>query len=397
MLIIRENEMTITHKFRLYPSRKIEEKLLFSLDVCRQAYNFALGELNSQKVIDKNLIQATIPDLHVCQPYFKDVYQKTLQYEVHKLFSNLRGLAEMKKKGIKVGALRFKGKGYFKTFTYNQLGFELITTGKRCQVLNLSKIGDVPIRCHRKILGEVKQVTIKHFPSGKWYAFIVEDGKKNIEKKLSMDRIVGIDLGVDNLIHDSDNHVIEAPRFYRKKERRLKHLQRIISRKVKGSNNRIKFRRPLSVQHESVANCRDDFAHKVSRYYNDNYDVIGYEDFDIRNMVHGKYGKGILDAGWGIIRKYTYYKAVSAGNMYVTVEYRGTTIDCSQCGEKVPKEIWQRWHKCPECGFSVPRDYNSALEVKNRVIIKIRQELPEFTKHLEMEALPIMATSVCEE
>ena len=71
--------------------------------------------------------------------------------------------------------LRFKGKEWFKTFTYNQSGFKLISTGKRCQKLHLSKIGDIPIRVHRPISGEIKQITVKKYPSGKWYvSFSVE-------------------------------------------------------------------------------------------------------------------------------------------------------------------------------------------------------------------------------
>ena len=78
----------------------------------------------------------------------------------YKLFSNLRSLSELKKNGSKVGRLRFKGKGWFKTFTYNQSGFRIIETDNRLDKLHLSKIGDIPIRMHREIEGDIKQVTI---------------------------------------------------------------------------------------------------------------------------------------------------------------------------------------------------------------------------------------------
>jgi putative transposase len=306
----------------------------------------------------------------------------------------LSGLSASKKNGRKVGSLRFKGKRWFKTFTYNQLGFKLIDSGKRCQTLCLSKIGNIPIRCHRNIDGKIKQVTIKHFSSGKWYAFIIEDGRKE-SAVARTGKLVGIDLGSDNIVHDSDDVVFESQRYYKKKEKRLRHLQRHMSKKVKGSNNRNRHKIRLAVQHESVSNARDDFLHKISRHYVNNYDYIGVEDFDITKMVGGRYAKGNLDAGWGKLRQYTSYKAESAGKKVIGVDYRGTTQRCSQCGIYVHKEIWNRQHECPKCGFCVARDYNSALEIKRLTIIKIRQELPEF-KHLEMEALP-MATSVCEE
>ena len=79
----------ITYKFRIYPNKEQREKLEFALEICRQAYNILLEELNNQCVIDRNMIQAILPDLKICEPKFKEVYSKTLQYECYRLFSNL--------------------------------------------------------------------------------------------------------------------------------------------------------------------------------------------------------------------------------------------------------------------------------------------------------------------
>ncbi|MBU4500990.1 MAG: helix-turn-helix domain-containing protein [Nanoarchaeota archaeon] len=132
-------KLMITHKFRLYPSKQQEAKLLETLDLCRQTYNILLYELHMQKVVDRSQIQGVIPDMKICDSSFKKLYSKTMQYECYRLFSNLSSLAKSKSKR-KVGRLRFKGKGWFKTFTYNQSGFKLVMTGKRCQTLKLSKI-----------------------------------------------------------------------------------------------------------------------------------------------------------------------------------------------------------------------------------------------------------------
>jgi putative transposase len=98
-----------------------------------------------------------------------------LQYEVFRLFSNLAALKKMKERGRKVGKLRFKGERWFKTFTYNQSGFKLLPRNNKFGFLHLSKIGDIPIRLHRKVMGTIKGVTIKHMPSGKWYAYLLVD------------------------------------------------------------------------------------------------------------------------------------------------------------------------------------------------------------------------------
>jgi len=103
-----------------------------------------------------------------------NVYSKVLQMVNHQLWSNIRALAELKKRGRKIGRLRFKGKGRFKTLNYNQSGFKL--EGKK---IVLSKIGEVPIKLHRQIEGKIKGVIIKKESSGKWFAiFQVEEPSK---------------------------------------------------------------------------------------------------------------------------------------------------------------------------------------------------------------------------
>jgi putative transposase len=134
--------MQITYKFRLYPTPEQEQKLLWTLEKCRLVYNDMLEGLNRQEKPNKLELQSTLPKLKEKYPELKEVYSKVLQHEVYRLFSNLRALAQLKKNGKKVGRLRFKGKGWFKTFTYNQSGFELRKTGKRLDRLWLSKIGE---------------------------------------------------------------------------------------------------------------------------------------------------------------------------------------------------------------------------------------------------------------
>ena len=136
--------MQITYKFRLYPNAEQEQKLLWTLDECRFVYNQMLEGTNEQEA--QLELQSQLPELKEKYPELKGVYSKVLQYEVYRLFSNLRSLSELKKKGRKVGRLRFKGKEWFKTFTYNQSGFKIIKTDNRLDKLHLSKIGDISIR-----------------------------------------------------------------------------------------------------------------------------------------------------------------------------------------------------------------------------------------------------------
>src|SRR3989338_1837745 len=151
-----------------------------------------------------------------------------MQYECYRLFSNLMALSKSKKKR-KVGALRFKGKGWFKTFTYNQSGFKLIQTGKRHQTLWLSKIGNIPIKCHRNIKGKIKQITIKKESSGKWHASIIEERNITMPKQ-EITKIIGIDLGLTDVVYDSEGNKISNPRHLKKQADKLAKEQRKLSR-----------------------------------------------------------------------------------------------------------------------------------------------------------------------
>ena len=308
------------------------------------------------------------------------VYSKTLQYEVVRLFANLAALREMRKRGRKVGKLRFKSEHHFKTFTYNQSGFELLPKNDKFGLLHLSKIGDIPIRLHRPIVGDIKQVTIKHMPSGKWYAYIIVDnGSKDFELT-DVEAAVGLDVGLTSYIVDSDGHEVENPRHLKQALKKLRKEQRRLSRKQKGSNNREKQRIIVARQYERVQNQRNDFQHKVSREYVNNYDLIVTEKLNSGNMVKDRrLARSISDASWSSLNEKLAYKAENAGKRFVQVDPRNTSIDCSGCGEPVPKTLKDREHCCPYCGLSLSRDHNASINILERGLKKVRSERPELT------------------
>ena len=383
--------MKISYKFRLYPNKEQEEKLLWTLEKCRQTYNFFLGELNKQKIVDKSLIQGILPDLKICEPELKGVYSKALQYECYRLFSNLKALSQSKKNGRKVGRLRFKGKGWFKTFTYNQTGFKIIETETRLDQLHLSKIGDIPLRMHRKVEGKMKQITIKHHTSCKWFACISVEITEEIRKPTN-DKKVGIDLGLDNFVYDSDGKSFKHPKFLRKSLDKLGNAQRKLSKKKKGSKNRARQRVKVASVHENVVNQRNDFLHKLSRHYIDNYSLVAHENLNVGGMARSHhFAKSILDASWSRFTQILGYKAERAGTQIVEVDPKGTTQSCSNCGRVVAKDLSDRMHIC-ECGLEIGRDYNSAIYVLKRAI---GREPPEYTP-LETGPPPERASPVYE-
>jgi len=314
----------ITYKFRLYPTEDQEKKLVETLEICRQVYNYFLSKIReSNKVPSRLKLQAELPKLKKEKPELKEVYSKVLQMVLYQLYSNLKALAKLKRNGKKVGKLRYKGK-WFKTFVYNQSGFKIIRTGKRLDKLRLSKIGEIPIRIHRKIEGKVKQVIIKRYNSGKWFALVCVE--KSGEQKPKTGKAIGIDVGIRFFLTDSEGRQIENPKFYEKTLKRIRIEQRRLSKKKRGSKNWEKQRKKLAKKYEKLVNQRDDFLHKLSKFYVDNYDVICVENLNIRNMIqNGNLAQKILDASWGKFIQMLSYKAERAGRRVIKVNPRGTS------------------------------------------------------------------------
>jgi len=390
--------MQLTYRYRLYPSQVQEEKLLAMLDQCRWLYNYFLEQLNRKKngkTPRRYELQETLPKLKREHSKLKHVHSKVLQMVLHQLYSNLRALAELKRNGRKVGRSRFKGRGWFKSFTYNQSGFKLINGHSKRKELWLSKIRPIPIVSHRKIDGRVKQVHIKREHSGRWFACFsveVEDAPK-IERAT---KAVGIDLGITHYIADTNGNFVEHPHNITKSEWKLKRAQHRLSKKQKDSKNRVKQCIKLVRIHEQIKNQRLDFLHKLSRHYVDSYDFIAVENLRVKELIEMAHnGKNRADAAWATFLRMLTYKAERAGRWVVRVEPRGTTDRCSVCGEVVEKPLWVRIHRCPECGLELDRDLNAARNILQDGLEQVGWEPSEFTP-VEIGPLPMRASPVVE-
>ena len=265
-------------------------------------------------------------------------------------------------------------------FTYNQIGFWLIPGNDKFGALRLSKIGDIPIRLHCEMKGEIKQVIIKHMPSGEWFAcIVVDDGMKDDEITF-IEKAVGIDVGLEHYVVDSDGLEVENPRNLKKALKKLRRDQKRLSKKKKGSENWEKQCIIIARDYKHIENQRNDFLHKLSRYYVNNYDFIVMEKLDIKEMIeNGHLAQSISDAAWSTFNFDLAYKAERAGKLYVQVSPRGTSQECSCCGKLVPKTLSDRWHDCPNCGLHLSRDHNASINILNRGIEKVRSERPELT------------------
>ena len=210
----------------------------------------------------------------------------------------------------------------------------------------------------------------------------ISESMTNIPK-ISFSKGVGIDVGIKNFAYDSDGNQTPNPHNLKKMLKPLKRIQRKVSRQKKGSNNRLKSILKMQKIHEKIVNRRKDFQHKLSSQYAKNYDVVFVEKLEKLNMVKNhKLAQSIMDASWGTFLQKLEYKC----KLFVEVPAKNTTIDCSRCGNKVPKSLAVRIHRCNLCGLVLDRDHNASINILNKGLnmsakagYKIPQELREVT------------------
>ena len=359
--------MLVSYKFRIYPSKTVQQILSERLEICRWLYNRLLEEVNKARKVGRKIswkdTQALIVKLKREKPELSKVYSKVPQMVNYQLWSNIKALNELKKRGKKVGWLRYKtSPNSFKTLNFNQSGFKIDFKRKK---LALSKIGEIPIKLHRPIEGKIKGVIVKRTKTGKWFAIV--QAEVTPEPLPSTGRVVGIDLGIQHFCVDSDGLAFENPKFIDRTLEKIKEVQKELSRKQKGSKRREKVRLKLAKLYEKLNNQRQDFLHKLSRYYINNYDVICVEDLDIRDIVENgnrTLNRHIHDSAWSKFISLLAFKAERAGRRVVRVKPTNTSKRCAKCGFVVSNlTLKGRLFVCPKCGWEADRDYNASLNV----------------------------------
>lgn len=354
--------MKTAYKFRMYPNKQQEASLDLTLNTCRHLYNMALADRKNAYELEgisrTYEDQAAVLVAEKKDGNFTGVFSQVLQDVLRRLDKSFKAFFRRVKAGEKPGYPRFKGEGWYKSFTYPQVGFKF--DGSK---LNLSKIGSIRIFKHREVEGKIKTCTIKKDNLGHWYAILVSEVEdvSPTEPKTA----IGVDVGLKSLVALSTGDTIEYPRYYIQAEERLAAAQRNLSRKKKGSANRRKAKARAAKLHQKIQNHRDEFLHQVSRMIVDSADLIVFENLNISGMLKNHHlAKHIQDHAWGKLIQFTQSKAAKAGKVVELVDARYTSQKCSQCGIMVPKTLADRTHFCPNCGLEMDRDINASVNIR---------------------------------
>jgi len=362
------------YKYRIYPTKEQEESLTKLFGSCRFVYNKLLGEtILAYELYKSKKDECLKPKLGKFDltnkltqlkrsgeyPWLYDVSSQALQQSVGNLADAFKNFFKYKR-----GYPKFKRRSNNQAATFtNQTA--IVRDGK----LLLGKIPGL-IRVNWDKCGipiNYTGVTITKTPSGKYFASFIAESERVLTTGVG---ILGIDAGITDLYTFSDGTTVPNPRHFVNSQKRLARLQRSLSRKKKGSNNRNKLRIKVAKCHERIANLRNDYLHKLSTKLIRENQAIGIESLQVRNMVRNhRLAKHIADASWFKFREMLMYKAAfSTGcKIYLADPYFPSTQLCNSCGIKPTEKLTlgtRKW-TCVHCGATHQRDHNAALNLKN--------------------------------
>ena len=370
-----------------------QEKRMFRIiEACRRLWNDALAHRKNRwekerSATSYNMQQWILTGERKRDPELRELYSQVAQDALHRLDNAFQSFFDHISKYPRFKPFRQDG-----SFTYPQAYNGSVFLDGGGKIIHLSKVGGIPIVVHRQVPvdGRLKVCTVRREACGEWYAVLVYETDDLLPaQKETFESPVGIDVGLKSIIATSDGQRIEPPEFLRKAEKRLKRLQRRLSRKQKGSKNHEKARHLVAVQHAKVARQRSNFNHVLSARIVRAHDLVIMEDLRIRNMVRNHHlAKSIHDAAWYQLRTFIDYKEKRVGGLMHPVEPAYGTQDCSACGARNHILLSQRVFKCDECDHEQDRDVNAADNYLQKGLKELGQDMPEVTPVEILTPLP---------
>ncbi|GIL28094.1 RNA-guided endonuclease InsQ/TnpB family protein [Actinocatenispora comari] len=361
----------LRYNFRVYPTPDQQVELAKAFGCARVVFNDGLRlrqaarEAGEKYISDAELSRRVITEAKLTpkRAWLGEVSAVVLQQALadlntayHNFFVSITG----KRKGRKLAPPRFRSRKDNRQairFTKNSR-FRVLDSGR----LRLPKIGDLSVRWSRTLPSAPSSVAIIRDAAGRYFAsFVVQTTDETLPP---VDSEVGIDLGLAHFAVLSDGTKVPAPRFLRRAARKLRKLQKNLSRKQRGSQNRKKAVVKVALAHARVADTRRDWQHKLSTSIVRDNQAIYVEDLCVAGLGRTRLAKSVHDAGWASFTDMLEYKAARYGRTFGRIDrFAPTSQTCSACGRiDGPKPLHVRSWTCL-CGAVHDRDINAAINV----------------------------------
>jgi len=374
--------MLLTYEYRLKPTKQQYKALSNMLGFTRLLYNSGLEErINCYQKTGKSISCfdqfKLLSDVQEIEGY-ENIPINLMRWTIKKLDLAMKSFFSRVKKGGKPGFPRFKSFSRHDSFGFNEFsGISLKQENGKYWLSSKFFSGKLRLNLHRAFPKEyqIKSCVFKQDIKG--WKICLQLSVPDIDKSVITDesKIVGIDVGLEKFLTCSDGRVIANPRIGKKYEKKLRLAQRKLSRAKKGSNRRKKTKLELRRVYQRIVNIRKNFLHQMSRALVNRYDVLVFEDLNIRNMVKNHcLAKSIHDVSWSNFMEKVFYKAEGAGKIFLKVNARYTSQTCSNCGNREKKLLSERVHDCKKCGTVLDRDLNASINIKNAGVVQLTEQ-----------------------
>ncbi|HEY9693931.1 MAG TPA: transposase [Oculatellaceae cyanobacterium] len=316
--------MLLTYQYKLCPTSEQATTMALWGELLRRHYNYALAQrldcLNrSRNSIDRcSLISEPIGEIPDQVDYYtqaadlkqtkqlfldyKNIYADCQQQNLMRLDKAWKRWLIPDKNGKRGGRPRFKKRGNICSFTFPRVNSPRAGAYLVGNTLKLSKIGEIKVILHRPIPDgfEIKQATLIRKADGWYVSLALEDNTVPTHKPIDeIKSATGIDVGLEKFLTTADGQSIKVPQYYRNAQGLLAQRQRQLARKQKGSKCYEKQRGKIARLHLHVARQRKEFHYLVTHWLVETYDLIIFENLNIRGLARTRLAKSILDVAWG--------------------------------------------------------------------------------------------------
>ena len=360
------------YKFRLYPNDEQKIKIHKTFGCYRFIYNYFLDKCKNNGYIKAFDMCNELKSLYSKYEWLKEVDSCSLRCAIFNLedayknyFSKRSNYPTFKSRNKRQTYRTNCIKSTYKGQSYSNVKLDLVN-----KKIKLPKLGLVAIRGYRNlniINGNIINVTIIYEITGKYYVSVIVDEIEVKSKPVKPTSIVGIDLGVKNIVVTSSGEKYSNDKVLAKYEKRIKRVQRKLSRQIRNSNNYNKTRKRLSRLYEKVKNARKHIIIKIVNKLVKDYDIIVSEKLNVKEMSKNhNLSKQILDVSFNNICEMLKWKTKQKGKYYYQVsQYFPSSKMCSHCDTKTNKtnDLNVREWTCDNCGFTNDRDINASINI----------------------------------
>ena len=361
------------YKFRLYPTE--EQRILIhkTFGCSRFVYNYYLNYQKENGVQKSFDLCKNLKELEKSREYLKEVDSCALRCTIFDLedgfnnfFAKRSGYPNFKRKFARPSYRTNCIRSTYKGKVYSNIEVDLLT-----RFIKLPKLGKLKIRGYRnkeRIEGKIVNATISRDATNKYYVSILVEEDLLVEK-VTPTTIVGIDLGIKDLVVTSDGIKYGNEKILLKYEKRLKRLQRKLSRQAKGSKNYLKTKEKIARIHAKIRNYRKHYLNKIANEIVNDHDIIVTESLLVKDMFKDKrkvFNKSLSDACVSTFLSLIEWKCKIKGKFYYKINtYYPSSQICCHCGYKNSKlkDLSIREYDCPECRSHNDRDINASLNI----------------------------------